>query len=159
MLKNISWTDYITAILIASFFYYLFVGLRHYSVEIRDLLSGKRNLKFNSFLSRRDNQYNEDIEQSQQEEMAGFENTPDYEFDEMEHLIERIKSVIADASRRKLIPMEFKQYLSMVLREYPSVRYSPIRPSVNELILSECHKYGTVTLNEDELDLLWKEAM
>jgi len=66
--------------------------------------------------------------------------TTDDEFTEVEHLIERLKAVVADASRRKLIPQEFKQYLSMVLKEYPAVRYSPIRSSVNELIVSECQK-------------------
>jgi len=47
----------------------------------------------------------------------------------------------------------------MVLKEYPSVRYSPLRSSINELIVSECQKYGAVTLNEDEVELLWKEAV
>jgi hypothetical protein len=90
---------------------------------------------------------------------ALFEESMDKDFTEVEHLIERLKTLIADASRRKMIPQEFKQYLSLVLKEYPSVRNSSLRASVNELIVSECEKYGTVTLAEDEVDLVWKDSM
>lgn len=157
MLKNISWSDYIIAVAILLAVYYLFVVIRHFSGEIKDLLSGKRKLKFRAAMPDPDSAYDPDIEQSQQE-TGGFEQTTDDEFTEVENLIERLKAVIADASRRKLIPQEFKQYLSMVLKEYPSVRYSPLRSSINELIISECQKYGTVTLSDDEAELLWKET-
>ena len=158
MLKNISWSDYIIAVAILLAIYYLFVGVRYFSGEIKDLLSGKRKLKIRAALPNPNSVNDADDEQSQQE-TGGFEKTTDDEFTEVEHLIERLKDVIVDASSRKLIPQEFKQYLSMVLKEYPSVRYSPIRSSVNELIVSECQKYGAVTLKEDEVELLWKEAV
>jgi len=158
MLKNISWSDYIIAVAILLAIYYLFVGVRYFSGEIKDLLSGKHKLKLRTALSDSNSVYDPGDEPSQQE-TGGFEKTTDDEFTEVEHLIERLKAVVADASRRKLIPQEFKQYLSMVLKEYPSVRYSPIRSSVNELIISECQKYGAVTLKEDEVELLWKEAV
>jgi hypothetical protein len=158
MLKNISWTDYIIAVAILLAIYYLFVGMRYFSGEIKDLLSGKRKLKFRTALPNNHSPYNPDEEQSEIE-TDSFEKTTDDDFTEVEHLIDRLKAVVADASRRKLIPQEFKQYLSMVLKEYPSVRYSPIRSSVNELIVTECQKYGAVTLKEDEVELLWKEAV
>ena len=158
MLKNISWTDYIIVVAILLAIYYLFVGMKYFSGEIKDLLSGKRRLKFRAAVPNDHAAYNPDSEQGLQE-TSGFENTTDDEFSEVEHLIERLKAVIADASRRKLIPQEFKQYLGMVLKEYPSVRYSPLRSSINELIVSECQKYGAVTLKEEEVELLWKEAV
>ncbi len=158
MLKNISWSDYIIAVAILLAIYYLFVGVKYFSAEIKDLLSGKRKPKLRTVSSDNNGMSDLDDEPGQQE-MVGFEKTTDDEFTEVEHLIERLKAVVADASRRKLIPQEFKQYLSMVLKEYPSVRYSPIRSSVNELIVSECQKYGAVTLKEDEVELLWKEAV
>lgn len=158
MLKNISWSDYIIAVAILLAIYYLFVSVRYFSDEIKDLLSGKRKPKLRTISPDGNGLPNLDDEHRQQE-MGGFEKTTDDEFTDVEHLIERLKTVVADASRRKLIPQEFKQYLSMVLKEYPSVRYSPIRSSVNELIVSECQKYGAVTLKEDEVELLWKEAV
>src|SRR5690606_9142261 len=107
-----------------------------------------------SALSNNNTEYRTDDEESH-EEANGFEKTTDDDFTEVENLIERLKSVIADASRRKLIPQEFKQYLRLVVKEYPTVRYSPLRSSINELIISECQKYGVVTLNDEEAELLW----
>lgn len=98
-------------------------------------------------------------EENHQNEATAFQPTSDDDFAEVEHLIERLKNVIADASQKKLIPQEFKQYLHLVLKEYPSVKSSPLRSSVNELIVSECEKYGAVTLREEEVDMLWMDAM
>ncbi|MGN6214480.1 hypothetical protein [Parafilimonas sp.] len=157
MLKNISWTDYLIVVAIALAIYYLFVGVRYFSTEIKELLSGKRKLRFRAALSDPNGQY-EPVEEQSQQHSGSFEKTTDDDFAEVEHLIERLKTVIADASRRELIPQEFKQYLGMVLKEYPAVKYSPLRSSINELITSECEKYGTVTLKDEEVDLLWKEV-
>jgi hypothetical protein len=158
MLKNISWTDYIIAVSIALIIYYIFVAVRYFSDELKELLSGKRKLTVLPYGVPSENSDEVESELDHQVEASGFANTTDDEFTEIEHLIERLKSVIEDASHRKLIPQEFKQYLSMVLKEYPSVRYSPLRSSVNELIISECEKYGAIALSESDVDLLWKDA-
>lgn len=158
MLKNISWSDYIIAVAILLVIYYLFVGMKYFSGEVKDLLSGKRKLKLREALPASHAEYPMGQEPDDQE-TGRFEETTDNEFTEVEHLIERLKAVVADAARKKLIRQEFKQYLSMILKEYPTVRYSPLRSSINELIVSECQKYGAVTLSEDEVELLWKEAV
>lgn len=158
MLTNISWTDYLIAVAILLAIYYLFVGLKYFSADFKDLFSGKRKQNFKAVLS---NDANEESIHSTREsattEINAFEETSDDEFAEVEHLIERLKVVIADASPKKLVPQEFKHYLHLVLKEYPSVQNSPLRSSVNELIVSECEKYSAVTLSEDEVDLLWKD--
>lgn len=157
MLKNISWTDYIIAVAILLAIYYFFIGVRYFSGDLKDIMSGKRKLKFNPALSNDKAEYSTDEEESQED--SGFEKTTDDDFTEVEHLIERLKAVIADASHRKLIPQEFKQYIRMVVKEYPTVRYSPLRSSINELIISECQKYGVVALNDEEAELLWKDVV
>ena len=158
MFTNISWTDYFITVTILLAIYYLFVGIRYYSEDIKDLLSGKRKLNLNTALPYNSiGEYPSTIEGNSHPSEASFEEKTDEEFIEVEHLIERLKALIADASRRKMIPQEFKQYLSLVLKEYPSVKNSSLRASVNELIVSECEKCETVTLKEEEVDLLWKD--
>ncbi len=159
MLKNISWTDYIIAVAIALIIYYIFVAARYFADELKELFSGKRKLTVLPYGVPGKNNNEVVSEPGHQVEASDFANTTDDEFTEIEHLIERLKSVIGDASRRKLIPQEFKQYLGMVLKEYPSVRYSPLRSSVNELVISECEKYGAITLSESDVDLLWKDVV
>lgn len=160
MFTNISWTDYFITVTILLAIYYLFVGIRYYARDIKDVLSGKRKLNLKTALSYNSKgEYPSTIGANIHPSEALFEKTTDKEFTEVEHLIERLKTLIADASHRKMIPQEFKQYLSLVLKEYTSVRDSSLRASVNELIVSECEKYGAVTLTEDEVDLVWKDSM
>ncbi|MDD2305973.1 MAG: hypothetical protein PHP53_14825, partial [Prolixibacteraceae bacterium] len=91
-------------------------------------------------------------------ESPAFETTTDDDFAEVEHLIERLKGVISDASGKKLITQELKRYIYLVLQEYPNIKNSPFRTSINELVASECEKYGAVTLSEEDVELLWKDA-
>lgn len=157
MLKNISWTNYITTIVIGLAIYYLFIGVRYYSDEIKDLLSGRKKLKIKPILPQDKRQANVEAQQMYGG-TADFENTTDEEFDATEHLIEQLKTAIANGCRKKLIPEEFKLSISSVLKEYPAIKYSPLRPSINELILSECDKFQITALDEREVDLLWREG-
>lgn len=158
MLTNISWTDYLIGVAILLAIYYLFVGVRYFSADFKDFFSGKRKLKFKTALSNdTDGETILSVGENNPAEITAFDETLDHDFAEVEHLIERLKGVIADASGKKLIPQEFTHYLHLVLKEYPSVRNSSLRSSVNELIVSECEKYSAVTLSEDDVDLLWKD--
>ena len=161
MLTNISWTDYFIAVSILLTTYYLFVGMRYYSADLRDLVSGKRELKFRAVIPD-DTDESESFQSSENNYnvvSTALETTSDDDFAEVEHLIERLKSVIEDASGKKLIPQELKQYLHLVLQEYPNIKNSPFRSSINELVASECEKYGAVKLSEDEVERLWKDAV
>lgn len=159
MFTKISWTDYFIAIGLLITGYYLFVGLRYYSNDLKELNSGKRKLKFGKKpVHKLESKSYLVTEKTDHLPDANFELNTDDEMAEVEHLVERLKGVIAEASGKKLIPEEFIQYLELVLREYPNIRNSPYRSSINELITSECEKYGTVTLSEEEIELLWEDA-
>lgn len=160
MLTNISWTDYFIAVAILLTVYYFFVGIRYFSADLRDLISGKTELKLRTLrLLDTGGKNIQTSEKNYPGESPALETITDDDFVEVEHLIGRLKNVIADASSRELIPLEFKQYLHLVLQEYPNIKNSPLRSSINELIASECEKYGAVTLSEDEVELLWKDAV
>lgn len=159
MLTNISWTDYIVAVAILLAVYYIFVGMRYFLADIKHIVSGKSNLNFRVGIS--SDTVRESIQPSEKKsngENPAFETTTDDDLAEVEHLIERLKSVIADASGKKLISKELKQYLHLVLQEYPNIKNSPFRTSINELVASECEKYSAVTLSEDEVEVLWMDS-
>jgi hypothetical protein len=159
MLANISWTDYIIAVTVVSIIYYVFVGTRYFSQDLKELLSGKRKLNFTpasgipaSIGRLTDTDYyrpeNPTLEENQNDEFA-----------QIEDLIGRLKNIIADAAARKADPQEFRQYLQMVFKEYNNLKKSAFRSSINELVVSECEKYNAVAPNEDEVDLLWDDAV
>lgn len=161
MLTNISWADYFIAVSIVLTTYYLFVGLRYFSVDIKNLISGKMQLKIWEDLSHSRDEiesFRSSDENSTVENLV-LETSTGNDFTEVEHLIERLKSVISDAASKKLILQEFKQYLYLLLQEYPGIKNSPYRTSINEFVASECEKYGAVTLSEDEVELLWESEM
>src|SRR5690348_1039271 len=109
MFTNISWTDYFITVTILLAIYYLFVAIRYYAGDIKDLLSGKRKLNLKTAISYNSKgEYPLTIERNTHPSEASFEETTDKNFTEVEHLIERLKGLIADASHRKMIPQEFK---------------------------------------------------
>jgi len=41
MLSNVSWSEYLTVLVILIFLYYFIIGVKYYREEIKSLLSGK----------------------------------------------------------------------------------------------------------------------
>ncbi|MDD2307843.1 MAG: hypothetical protein PHP53_24280, partial [Prolixibacteraceae bacterium] len=92
MLTNISWTDYIIAVAILLAAYYFFVVMRYFFADLKNLVSGKSNLKFMVGISY--DTIGESIQPSEKNyngESPAFETTTDDDFAEVEHLIERLK--------------------------------------------------------------------
>jgi hypothetical protein len=159
MFTNISWVNYmvVVALLLAS--WYLFVGLRFYFEDIKDLVTGKRKLQFRAF---GDTMYQEpqyDLSHQDSPEVnssqSSFEEF-DTTFQDVDALVERLKNVVSDAAKRKLLKQEFIDYLRLVLIEYPSVKNSPFSSSVSELIVSECDRLESITLSQTEAEALWE---
>lgn len=158
MITNITWSDYLITIIILLGVYYIVIGIRYFSRDIQEILSGKRKLRLGaSVRSNASPSYS--VEEQQNDQVVhGFEATSDDEFMIVEALTERLKTAIEEASLRKFIPQEFRQLLCSILKDYASVKYSPLRSSVNELIVSECQKYEGVTLNIEDVELLWADV-
>ncbi|UBM59585.1 hypothetical protein LAG90_02810 [Marinilongibacter aquaticus] len=157
MFTQISWTDYLLAVSILLAIYYLFVGVRYFSGDLKDLLTGKRKLTLKTSPSPGFPEHPPLQNVTSENNPATPNEETDDEFAEVEHLIEKVKAMIADALGKQLVKEEFRQYLRLVLKEFPSVKTSVLRSSVNELIVSECEKQGIGAFNEEEVDALWSE--
>ncbi|MDT0641574.1 hypothetical protein RM553_01900 [Zunongwangia sp. F363] len=154
MFTQISWTDYLLAVSILLIIYYLFVGVQYFSGDLKDLLSGKRKLLLKpSGFPQHGTLPNETLESIP----VTTDKEAKDEFAEVENLIEKVKAMIADALGKQLVKEEFRQYLRLVLKEFPSIKTSALRPSINELIVSECEKQGIAAFNEEEVDELWSD--
>jgi hypothetical protein len=156
MFTGISWTDYMVAVAIALTLYYGFVAFWYYSEEFKDLLSDKGKLNFRTPLAE---SYPSEELNSPPSESGSFNQTNDDDFTEVEELIVQIKDAVAIASKKKYVIQEFKHSLRLIFREYPNIKKSPIRSSINELLVSECEKQNTVALSEEEVDRLWLETV
>lgn len=159
MFTNISWHDYLMGVSISLVIYYFIIGFRFYSVELKELLSGIGKLRFSNQLA--DSEEDQFIELSSDQGNQDYtsDHTGDEEFAEVEELIARLKETIQNTATKKCDPQEFKHYLHLLLLEYPTVKTSLFRSSVNEFIVSECEKYGSLTLTEQEIEMLWNKAV
>jgi hypothetical protein len=152
MFSNISWQDYFMVVGITLTVYYLGIGLRFYSVELKTLLTGKGKVK----LQNTDAQFFEDNIPSppeRQEEIVSY--TEDDEYAELEKLLSGLKGIIKDASEKRYVLPELKQMIRKILHQYPGVRTSNLRSSVNEFVVSECENSG-LSLTEEQIDTLWE---
>lgn len=160
MFTNISWTEYLVTVTISLASYYLFIGIKFYSDELKELLSGKRKLKLKPAMHI--NSSGKNIfyhKENNDQQNASFKEITEEELEDGKHLIKRVKTIFADASQKEMALQELKKNLHLALKEYSSPGISSVRSSINELILSESQKYGLVTLTEDEVDLLWEDLM
>ncbi|MDX9880559.1 MAG: hypothetical protein RBS73_00745 [Prolixibacteraceae bacterium] len=159
MFTGISWTDYFIAVAVLLTGYYFFVGMRYYSADLKDLFSGKRKLKFRKASNIPETDKNFPSAEKAYRESTDPNTIAGDDQMEVEYLTERLTGVIAEASGKSLSPDEFKLYLSLVLREYSHIKNSPLRFAVNELIASQCKKYGAVALSEQDAEQLWEDVL
>ncbi|SHN20773.1 hypothetical protein [Flavobacterium xinjiangense] len=153
MLRNISWGNYIIVIVLLVASWYLFVGLRFYFAEIKDLATGKKKFPSRSFPQVQSNL--EHLETLDGIPSSLNETQTDEAFQDVEDLVKKLKDLVEDALQRKFPKKEFMYYLSIVLNEFQTVKNSPFRSSICELIVSECDKLERIHLTQQEVDVLW----
>lgn len=167
MLNNISWSNYISIILLLLAVYYIIVGAKFYSQEIQDLVRGRKKLSFHSISSAIPVQDEEDPEtsvQTMQPELfvsdkknGSAPDETDDTLDQVRELTQGIRKVIADAVEQNYIKEEFVLSLQLLLKKYAFLKGSPSLAAINNLIASECEKYGYLQLSAEECVILWNE--
>ena|SRR3970040_689438 len=160
MFTNISWVNYIVVVALLLASWYLFIAFRFYFEEIKDIVTGTWKLQFRGADGKSAEQSQHDLKGPDSPEVSSSQSSFgefDTTFQDVDALVERLKNVVADAAKRKLLKQEFIDYLRLVLREYPSLKDSPFRSSVSELIVSECDKLESITFTQTEAEGLWDE--
>lgn len=165
MFTSISWTNYIVVIVLLLVIYYIIIGIWFYSSDLKNLLSGNKKFKLRPPIGIKElqNDSNPIAHEQALSEIDKDRNAIDETNDEIslevDHLIIKLKEAIADASHKKYFQPEFFLYLQLIIKEYPMVKNSQFQSVINELIISECNKYGSVMLDEEEVALLWNELV
>jgi len=167
MFTGVSWSDYTTttALLLAA--YYVFVGVKFYSRELKHLLSGKSRFLVCSTTVKSKVQDEEEsniqIQAIQSEllpssvkHLPTIEDTDDI-YLQVHKLTESLKTTIATAVDKEYIKEEFLLSLKLLLKNYAYLKGSPAMGAINNLILSECERYGYVRLSAEERVMLWNE--
>jgi hypothetical protein len=149
MFTNVSWNSYLAVIGTAVIIWYLFIALKFYSGDLKKIFSGEKKLKLPSFKS---NTENTNEAKSISDSFSESFDT----LDDAEELATRIIQAAQESAEKKLSKEQFQNYLSMVLEEYPYVKISSLRESINKLIVSESEKHTSLLLTLSEADSLWE---
>jgi len=156
MFTNISWSTYSMVMLVLLCGWYLFVGVKYYHEEIKSILTGRSLQPENLPVTAKSVHFNFGTETNNETLTSAFADS-DPTFQDVDNLVARLKTVIGETSIGNLGKAELKNYLLMVLSEYPTVKNSPFQLSVSEFIVSEFEKTGSVLLSLQEAEELWNE--
>jgi uncharacterized coiled-coil DUF342 family protein len=76
---------------------------------------------------------------------------------QVQELTAELKEVIAQAVDKNYIKEELISSLQSLIKKHSFLKGSPFSVSVNNLIASECEKYGYIQLSAEEQVMLWNE--
>lgn len=160
ILTNVTWLDYLLFLGASLTIYYLVVGIKFYSQDFKEILSGQRYPKINASPGKSGNHrgdpLQDTVDYSDDPSVAGgFEQTNDETFELVERLISTMKIVIQDSADKQMNKEEFTQRIAKILEFYSDLKQSQFQWAINELIISECEKIEFIPLSEDELMQLW----
>lgn len=167
MLYNISWTTYFSIVLLLLAVYYIFVGVKFYSQEIKYSFTGRNKLAFrytSSAAGVQDNKESNPDVQPEQPELfvSDKKDVPAVEEEndsaqQVKELTRNLEQAIAEAVEKNYIKEEFILSLQILLKKYSFPDGSPLLVAMNNLIASECEKYGYIQLSAEERVILWNE--
>lgn len=167
MLNTISWSSYLSIVVLLLLVYYAVVGWMFFSLKIKEWLSGKRRifLPSASAISSVREEEEPDINLSPIQPVSPVSNTKqepvvEEKIDILEHVRElthRLKETIAEAVEKNLIKEEFFLSLQLLLKRYSYLKSTDSFAAINNLIASECEKYGYIQLSAEERVLLWND--
>ena len=159
MLNHLSWTSYFEAVIVLLVIYYLFIGIRFYATDIKQLFApaGKRaaDNRLPEQLVFKDAE--KPVEGLPEEVIYGQENYTDDDIQQADELISSIKKRITAANGKTYSPDTLLPQLKAIFQEHGSLKISPHRPAINEQVVTECERTGVAELTEDEVDQWWSD--
>ncbi len=159
MLNSITWNSYLLTVITILVLWYLFIGLRYYSFEIKEILQGRKKI---SFPLRGSRGQNYSLQPLKQDESSRTNLNEAFEesfatLDEVKELSARLTAAVRESAELKRSNLEFKNYIRLILSDYPYVKISSLRSNVNILLALDSEKYPELLLTSSEADELWED--
>ena len=153
MLNLVTWTQYLSGLLILTLVYYTWIAIRFYPQALRALLSGKKNIPFQASEPATGEQQLPASQIIADQPITPAQNNEET-FERIESLIAGLKSQIHQKGAGTM-ETSLTEKLRKVIHDYPDLKDSPFRPSINEMIISECQLAEISPPDEAELQQLW----
>jgi len=145
MLSNVSWSEYLAAVVILLVLYYVIIGLKYYRKEITSLLSGK--------LPNKDNTSKNVLKSPEGRQ----QDAPS--FDELEAVVNDLRYSILDKAGNPAIKAELLGQLKQRLASYAGLRRPAYRVAINNYIITHAKEICGVVFSESELEAAWEALL
>ena len=167
------WKDYAIVISILTAGYYLFVILKFYWSEIQSILKSRKHPISKAATEQTDLDDPDPPHLSEQSRKDGVypNDENDHEgsnkhpaereeiFSQLQNLATRLKLDISEAYEKAYNKADLILLLQMSIKEYPALCGPPFRFAIDNLIDTECEKYGSIHLGEDDKVKLWNQVV
>jgi hypothetical protein len=153
MFTGISWGTYFIGLVLLTAVWYTFVLLRYYQPELKNFLH--KNKKAQG-LPTDEPASNFFIEDKPGTTPAGtFSDWQDTsQEEEVSQLMRRIKEIIVNAAQNPFNKEEFTKYLSLLFRDFSSLKDTSYRGAINEFTANTCTSKA-LPLTQEDVDVLW----
>lgn len=155
MITNISWAAYFYATATLTVVWYLYVGFRFFYTDIKKAYDSPftGTLKWDAGPNQ---EAPSQTEASPNLVAKGaFEENSFNDFEVIEELVDRVKTHMSSSLEKSLAKDDFLLGLQPILRDYPALRSSQFRPSINEFITTECEAQGLGPVSLEEVENCW----
>lgn len=154
MLKTITWNHYLVVVATLTAVYYVVIIIRYYKQSV-GLLVRRIWQKEPSIRTLAKAPVEETIGPATDlpQQRSSDTVTPSL----VRELTQHLKETITDAYQHQYSKDDLLLLLEMTLRDYMTLRSTPFRAVINELIRSECSKYGFIHLSVVELEAIWNQ--
>ena len=153
MFAEISWSGYITIVVVLLAAYYFVIAIRYYRDDLFQLISGKKTTQPSTvnFTATQSQPSERGLHQTNMQEAFEKQNL----FQLAQSLSDEIQAFLNEAGRNKLNKEEIIQSLQLLLTKYPAVRDSSFQEFIQNLIETECEANCSIHLSDEELSVLW----
>jgi hypothetical protein len=128
MFTQISWSSYLTTILLLAAAYYLFIAFRYYRKDLVKIFAGKKNPDDESL-------------------------SMDFQNPMLQSFSIQVRAFLFEAIRNNLNKEDIMQSIQMLIRKYAGVKDMTFRSSIEHLIIEE--SAASIHLSEQDLSELW----
>lgn len=155
MLQNISWSDYLTFIVLSSAVYYAWVLFVYYRHDLLSRAKAKRPVSANAL------QF-QSVPAPEQPTAFNHENyLPKEKADPLPMLqpfTDEVKAYLEEAGNNETSKEVLLQCLTVIAGKYPPFADSDYRDSVIQFIIQEAEMNCAVSLSENEVRRIWNGA-
>jgi hypothetical protein len=174
MLTANPWVVYFSVITPLLAAYYLLVGFIFYRHDLKSRISRWKSppiraVAFPSGNVHREDLLTQDHSKAAPELTANHANQEDQDqsqqpwenevmMQQLEELSIHLKQAIEEAHDKDYNKEELVLLVQMILKEYPTIYGTPFQLSVNDMIETECAKYGSIHLDGEDRRRMWNQA-